>query len=399
MIDLVSIAVQIPLLGIALLFSAYLVVLTVASFVGSRKHNVAVPPKRRFAIIIPAHNEERGIAHTLQSIGMVSYPNELYDTIVVADNCTDRTAALALDEGAIVLERFDPERRGKGYALNWVIPQVLERMPGYDAFVFIDADSIMSPNFLDEMNRALQNGHRVIQSSDLVVDNPTSWRAQLTLVAFALYNYVRPLGKAQLGASTPLKGNGMCFAADVIPAVRWDNNALVEDLDLGLELVRRNIPIYFASRAKVYAVMPTTAEGATTQRMRWEGGRFNTIKTKVPSLLREAWRKRSLLLFEAALDATCPPIATFLMISLVFAGLNGLLVAEGWVTNSIMLIGWAAVVLGLALHAILGMMVARVHPRNLLALIYLPNFIVWKMGVYLKMAAGRQARHWVRTAR
>ncbi len=355
--------------------------------------------RKKFAIIIPAHNEEKVIDATLRSAKQISYPTDLFDLIVVADNCTDRTAKIALANGAIVFERFDSNRRGKGYALNWIIPQVLERLPKYEACVFVDADSIIKPSFLEEMNISLQKGQRIIQGSDLVLDNSNSWRVQLMLIAFALQNYVRPLGKSRLGFSTPLKGNGMCFGAEVLRTMKWDETSLGEDLDMGMELIAAGEKIFFNQDAVVYASMPTHADSAATQRTRWEGGRFASMRTKVPPILREAWKKKSIYIFEAAVDAAFPPLAILFLSSVVFVFLNVLFLKFGFLSTNVLVFAWLLIIAIIVIHCVFGMIIARVHPRNLLAFLYVPRFLIWKLGVYGTMLSGKAAKNWVRTER
>lgn len=401
MIDIVLGILQAPILILALFLSLYLLILTVAPFVLPNRKKQPPPGRKKFAIIIPAHNEEKVIEKTLRSALRVAYPKDMFDVIVVADNCTDQTAKIALGCGAIVFQRFDATRRGKGFALNWIIPQVLERLPapGYDACVFVDADSVMMPQFLEEMNVSLHAGHRVIQSSDLVLDNSNSWRVQLMLVAFALQNYVRQLGKSRLGFSILLKGNGMCFTADVLRTMKWDEASLGEDLDMGVDLIRRGERIHFNPDAVVYALMPEQAANATTQRIRWEGGRFASMKSRVPMVFREAMKKRNLVLFEAAIDAAFPPLAILLLGTSLFVVFNALLLYVGWISSTLIFWGWVSVIVMMSVHCILGLILARVRIRNLLALLYVPRYLAWKLGVYLTMLAGKASKGWVRTER
>jgi 1,2-diacylglycerol 3-beta-glucosyltransferase len=399
--EVVFLILLVPVLALALFFSLYLVLLTVAAVVVPRRNKRMATKYRKFAIVIPAHNEEKVIEGTLRSAFSIAYPREMFDVIVVADNCTDQTAGIALGAGAIVFQRFDPRRGGKGYALNWIIPQILEGFPapGYDACVFVDADSVISENFLEEMNYALESGQRIIQSRDLVRDNSNSWRVQLMLVAFLLQNYVRPLGKSCLGLSVPLKGNGMCFSTDVLRTLRWDETSLGEDLDMALELIRRGEKIHFNPAPVVYAIMPEDASSARTQRIRWEGGRFASMRRRVPLVLKEAWRKKSLYIFEAAVDAAFPPLALLLLGSLGFALLNVLLVKGGFLSALWTLWGWVLVLAFMIVHIVIGLMIARVSFKSLLAFLYVPRYLVWKMGVYLSMILGRTQKAWLRTER
>jgi cellulose synthase/poly-beta-1,6-N-acetylglucosamine synthase-like glycosyltransferase len=391
--------IQLPFVILAAILSLYLVVLTVAAVTASNRAHPAFPDKRRFAFIIPAHNEEKVLEHTLRSIQSVNYPPDLYDVIVIADNCSDKTAEIALRNGAVVFERIDDKIKGKGAALNWIFTQIHDRLPRYDGLVFVDGDSIVSENFLEEMNTSLHEGQLVIQASDLVLDNSTSWRVQLALIALALVNHVRPLGKSRLGLTTTLKGNGMCFAGEVISQISWDERSLTEDLDMGLELARRGIIVQFNPRAAVHSIMPTTSAGALTQRMRWEGGKFHSMLTTTPGLLKAAWKQRNITLLDAALETVLPPLVLFLLIALLCAMLNGILTWGLGLNTEVLFWGWIGVIGCLLFHCFAGALVARIHPKHLIALLYVPWFMAWKVWVYLKMLGQRGPKEWIRTAR
>jgi 1,2-diacylglycerol 3-beta-glucosyltransferase len=397
--ELIFIVLNLPFLALGGLLAIYMLLLTLSALLINRAKKPVCKNKKKFAVIIPAHNEHKVIQNTIQSAKSLQYPSDMFDVIVVADNCTDDTASIAITNGAIVFERIDDEKRGKGFALNWIVPQVLGRLSRYDACVFIDADSVVSPDFLEQMNSSLQEGHQVIQGSYLVLENWSSWRVQVATVALALQNYVRPLGKASLGFSTSLKGNGMCFASDLLRTIRWDGSSLTEDLDMGLELIRREVRVHFNPKAVVHAVMPASPSNATTQRMRWEGGRFTTIRHKLLPLLKEAWKKKSIHILEAAADLVFPPLVIFFLAVSFFVCLSGIPLWFGWMSVTFPLWAWLSILASLILHCILGIFIARVHPRNLLAVLYLPFFFLWKISVYIKMVETKDTHEWIRTAR
>lgn len=397
--DIVLIGLQAPLFSIAVLLGSYVLVITLAPAFFSGESGARVTRKLRYVFVVPAHNEEKVLAGTLESIRQIDYPPEIFDIVVVADNCTDATAQIAEIHGATVFERHDPAHRGKGYALNWIIPRLLDSHKIHDAFLFVDADSLVSRNFLEEMNRSLAEGHRVVQSSDLVLDNTGNWRVQLMLLAFALQNYVRPLGRTLLGFSAGLKGNGMCFSREILGSVPWNNESLGEDTDMGLELIRRGISIRFNPKAVVYAQMPMDAMSAATQRMRWEGGRFATIRGRIPGLLVEAWRKRNWLLLEAVVDAAFPPLAIFGVFATLFLGLNAFLLRIGSIQSTVGIWAWGIVLACLAIHCGLGLLLSPVRRASLLALRYLPVYVAWKLAVYFRMFRSQSGKEWIRTAR
>jgi cellulose synthase/poly-beta-1,6-N-acetylglucosamine synthase-like glycosyltransferase len=174
---------------------------------------------------------------------------------------------------------------------------------------------------------------------------------------------------------------------------------LGEDLDMGLELIRQGEHIHFNPEPVVYAIMPTHASGATSQRVRWEGGRFASMKHRVPTLLKEAWRKKNLDLFEAAIDTAFPPLALLLVVVTLFVLFNAALVWFGVATLQYVLWGWLAVFGMMVVHCVVGLMLAKVHPRALLAFLYVPRYLIWKVGVYISMLIGKTNKTWVRTER
>ena len=164
--------------------------------------------------MIPAHDEELVILRLLRSLDAVDYPRDRYDVCVVADNCTDATADIARTFGARVFERTDEVERAKGFALRWLLGQIAGER--YDAFVVLDADSVVEPNLLRAFDARLAAGSQVIQAYYSVLNADASAVAGLRYAALAALHFVRPLGRSVLGLSVGLKGNGMCFAAPVL---------------------------------------------------------------------------------------------------------------------------------------------------------------------------------------
>ena len=191
------------------------------------------PPTRRFMVVVPAHDEEAGIAATVISCKSLDYPDPLFQVLVVADNCTDTTAARARDAGARVIERHESTRRGKGYAIQYVIDSLKEsrEFDDLDALVFIDADSTVQPHLLRRFAQALDRGHDWIQCYDAVANADQSWRTRLMAYAFSLINGVTLQGQSALGLSAGLRGNGMCFSTTGLRRVPWNSRGLAEDLE------------------------------------------------------------------------------------------------------------------------------------------------------------------------
>jgi cellulose synthase/poly-beta-1,6-N-acetylglucosamine synthase-like glycosyltransferase len=351
-----------------------------------------------FAIIIPAHNEEKMIAKTIYSINGIIYPHTKYDVFVIADNCSDNTAQISRHLGVNVLERTDTSQRGKGYALRWAFDRLISEYDKYDAFVVIDSDSLISGNYLHVMNHYIKNGSRVIQSSDLVLPQKNNWSSEATRIGFILFNYVKPLGRKYLGFDMGLRGNGMCFTKEVLVKIPWQSWALTEDLEYGLILLLNGERIHFAPEATVWAHMPLKSENARSQRERWEEGRKDITKSYSKIFLKDSFKNRSLAFFDVFIDLITPPfVNTMLIISLLLVASFSLsfifpaTVIYTYIWGVFLLIGFVHLLLGLRLvHA----------DRDLYkSVLYIPIYVIWKVKVIVKTLFSDKPKAWVRTSR
>jgi cellulose synthase/poly-beta-1,6-N-acetylglucosamine synthase-like glycosyltransferase len=378
--------------GLALIID-YLLLLTTAALFAKRKTPPRTgEPSQRFVIMVPAHNEERLLPQLLESLGQLDYPHALYAVHVVADNCSDRTAELGRAGGAIIHERFNTELRGKGYALEWLLQQIWERDDPHDAVVILDADSVVSPNFLRVMDARLARGERVIQAYYAVREPESARSAGIRAVALTVLHYLRPQGRMVLGGSTGLKGNGMVFAADILHKHRW-TASLTEDIEYHMELIRAGERAMFAPDAVVWAEMPDSLKASQTQNERWERGRMEMIRTYVPGLIGEGLRRRSFLLLDAAIEQLIPPFS-------VVAGLSVVTLLAALLLRSPRAIGLAvANIIGQIIYIFAGLILARA-PRSLYqALLFTPAFVLWKLVLYVRLLMGIKPGGWVRTAR
>jgi len=374
---------------------AYLAFLSLAAVLGRRPAAVPATRKRRFAVIVPAHNEEPVVGDTLQSLARLDYPRELYDRVVIADNCTDRTAAVARSAGARVLERSSVGERSKGHALRWAFDRLLTE--GYDAVVVCDADTVATPNLLEVVNGEMEAGAQAVQCGDLVRPNAASWSAEATRAGFLLYNIARPLGRRVLGCSAGLRGNGMAFTSETLRRVPWTAYSRAEDLEYALLLLLSGIPVRFAPEASVYATMPAESRNAESQRARWEGGRFPIIRRHGLPLLREAIRRRSFVLLDAWIDLMTPALVNLAGVTWLcwLASVILALLGRSWVSPAV----WT-VLLGFGvIHVVCGFAAAGAMPDLLALMRHVPRYAVWKARLYLRLATGSGETRWVRTVR
>lgn len=371
--------------------SAYLLLLAIAS---RRKPPPAPPPPAlRFDLMVPAHDEEQGIARTVQSLLALDYPAALRRVLVVADNCSDATAVRARAAGARVLVRDEPALRGKGYALRHGFDVSLRE--GFaDAVVVVDADSVAAPNLLHAFAARLSRGERAVQAGSAVLNVHDSWRTQLLALGFALFNGVRSLARENLGLSCGLRGNGMCLAAATLRAHPPQAFSIVEDVEYGIALGRAGVRVAYAHEASVASAMVSSGQAAASQRRRWDLGRRALARKLGLPLLTEAALARSALLYDLALDLLLPSLSTLalciaggLAASLAFSFWQGAPAPAVW--------AWLAAAAFLTAHVARGWALSGTGLRGLQALAFAPFFVLWKVVVLSR----RPEAGWVRTAR
>jgi hypothetical protein len=369
---------------------------------GATRTAVDAPPRRRFAVLVPAHDEARSIARTLQTLTDVQYPDGLIDVHVVADNCTDDTAAVVRSCGFEAHERDDATHPGKGPALQWLLGRLAARGERYDAFLLVDADTDVDPRFLVVADALLGQGATVVQGFYGVRDPGASPTVAFRAAALAARHYLRPLGRNHLGASAGLYGNGMVFRSEVLDAHSWSGH-LTEDLEMQLALLRDGTTVTFAPDAVVVAEMPTTPAAARTQQQRWERGRVDIAKRAVPGLIRRAVRggpAGRVAYADAALDQLVPPLSVLATGSAAFA-LMRLAIAQ-WRPGRAN--RWRAAIaltmVGLQPVHVLAALWMVGAPRAVYAgLLRAPQLAVWKVGIWLDVVARGHDGRWIRTAR
>jgi cellulose synthase/poly-beta-1,6-N-acetylglucosamine synthase-like glycosyltransferase len=325
----------------------------------------------RFAVLIPAHDEERTLARALAALAEQTYPAELIDTVVVADNCSDGTAAVARDAGARVLERTDRTRRGKGWALAWAVPQLGAE---YDALAVVDADCTTSPNFLAAAAARLASDASAVQSDDVITNADASPTAGLRAASFALLARVRARGKDRLGLSCGLFGTGMAFRREVVDAHAWHGDALDDGLDYHLQLVAAGVRVQFMPEAYVASEMPVFAAASESQQRRWEAGRLQALRRWGPRLARTG----DAAAVHAVLDAAVPPQA-------LLAAINVLLLLSRR-ERSLALANAVAQ----AAFVLVGLRLARAPKGAYTGLLVSPALVGQKVLVIARLARGRR---------
>ena len=384
--------------------AGYLGVLTAAAWRRRRRSPVPVlrEPARRFAVLIPAHDEEHLIGTTIDSLIAQSYPPELIEIHVVADNCADRTAAIAAARGAEVHERRDPANPGKGPALEWLMARLDDADRTFDAYAFVDADTTADPGFLAEIDRAMSSGAVAVQAHYAVRDATAGPAVAFRAASFAARNHLRPLGRVEIGGTAGLLGNGMAFDRATIRSRRWTDH-LTEDAELQLELLRDGVLVAFAPDARVAAEMPDTLDAARSQHDRWEQGRIDLARRHLPGLLRAVVTGRSggrIAAADGAADLLVPPFSVVVAGSSLWAGTATVrvLVAPTRRHRRDAAAAWAVVAV-LVWYVVSALRMVEAPPAVYRALLGAPRMVLWKVLQWGRVLVSPRDDGWVRTAR
>ncbi len=350
----------------------------------------------KFNILIPAHNEEVVIRATLENLkSKLNNSNNFWNILVVADNCSDATAEIARSTGVKVIERHEPNLRGKGYALDYGLNYLKSQPP--EVVVFVDADCMVSQGAIEQIIDKAASTGRPIQATYLMANpNNSNPKTSVSAFAFKVKNLVRPYGLSRLGQPCLLTGTGMAFPWKVINSVNIANSNLVEDMKLGFDLSLAGYPPMFCPQSYVIGCLPQEMQTAKGQRTRWEHGHLQVLLTYIPILLKAAIKQKRFDLFVSALDLCVPPLSLLVIAWLgmtIFSFVTGLLLAI-WIPTIILSLAGS-----LLLLAILSAWVK--FGRNdlpVLQLLTIPFYILWKIPLYLQFLVKRQNR-WVRTQR
>lgn len=253
-----------------------------------RRGEVKLPEAKRnhrYAFFIAAHNEESVIANLVQSIKQQDYPSELIDVFVVADACTDRTAKEARRAGAIVYERNDLARKGKSWVLDYGFDRILNEYPDkYEAFFVFDADNLLSPTYVREMNKVFDQGYLVATSYRNSKNFDSSWISSAYALWFLREAKFLNNSRMQLGTGCAISGSGWMVSSRIIQGMHgWDFHTLTEDIQFSTFCAANGIQIAYAP-AEFYDEQPITLAASWTQRMRWTKGFYQVFFSYVGDL-------------------------------------------------------------------------------------------------------------------
>ena len=289
------------LVWIITIFWLYQLMVSLCSLVKLKDKPLLIKKDHRFMAIIPAHNEEAVIANLVESLKKQNYNKELYDIYVIADNCTDNTAKVAKEAGAIVYERFDSVNKTKGFALNWFLQQKIKEDAPYDAVCIFDADNIVDADFIKNMNKKLCQGEDVVQGYRDIKNPTDSWvTAGYALFYWTMHRFYH-LARYNLGLSPLLNGTGFMVRFDVLKPKGWDTETLTEDIEFSLQRIIKGKKLGWATDAIVYDEQPVGFKQSWSQRSRWTVGHIQCIGRYTKELALAVKEHKTLMNFDGLL--------------------------------------------------------------------------------------------------
>ncbi|NUT01640.1 MAG: glycosyltransferase family 2 protein [Sphingomonas sp.] len=385
-------AVVVILLAPFVVLTAFFV-LEVLAGLRSIRADSQPPAGASAVIVIPAHDEAAVIGETLRTL-MTDLPQGTR-VLVIADNCTDATARLAREAGADVLERSDPERRGKGHALAFAAEALKDDPP--DVFAVLDADCRMDGASIRALVRVAASGRPAQAINLLRPDRTSPPLVQISTFAFLLKNLVRQRGLQRLAGRVHLTGTGMAMPYALFRASGDVRSSIVEDLALGLELSQAGYEPSLVSDATVWS-SGSNETGTLTQRRRWEGGFLAAALRQGPKMLFQGLSRGKWADLLAGLDLLVPPLA-------LFGFLNGAVLAAAVLLTWMLDLGWWPVSIHAALLAFAGLAIFLVWRRegrefiSIGVLARLPLYVLWKLPMYVGLVRRGTPREWLRTGR
>ena len=352
--------------------------------------NSALPS---IALLVPAHNEEAVIASTLATLVPQLGKNDRI--LVVADNCTDDTAAIVRAAGVEVIERNDSENRGKGYALDFGVKHLKKDSP--EILIVVDADCQAEAGAIEKLAVCCIETARPVQALYLMhAPDNTGLKLRIAEFAWLVKNFVRPLGFSHLGLPCQLMGTGMAFPWALIQEMNLASSHIVEDMKLGVDMAIAGSPPVFCPNAVVKSYFPIDGDAVVSQRTRWEHGHLSVILHEFPRLFLTGIFRINWLLIAMALDLIVPPLSLLAGILVLFFVVTMISVALGLSTIPLQLAIVALVLFGIAIA--ISWQGRGKSIVTLMELLTVPIYVLRKIPIYLKFFVRRQ-KEWIKTDR
>ncbi len=305
------------------LFYFYQIIYAIVGVVRCPQQPPEAAKNHRYAVLIAARNESAVIAALIDSIKKQNYPQQLLDIFVVADNCTDNTAAVAQKAGATaVYERFNEVQVGKGFALDFMLKRIARDYgaDAYEGYFVFDADNLLAQNFVREMNKWFDRGYRVLTSYRNSKNYASNWLSAGYSLWFLRESRYLNYPRMQLGTSCAISGTGFLVHGDIIRKNDgWKHHLLTEDIEFSVDCVIHGEKIGYCHTAVLYDEQPCTWSQSWTQRLRWAKGFYQVFGRYHTRLIYGFAVKRQFACYDMFMT-----IAPALFVSLASVAVNGL---------------------------------------------------------------------------
>ena len=239
----------------------------------------------KYAILIAARNEEAVIVKLIDSIKKQNYPDDKLSIFVVADNCTDNTAEVARNAGAVCYERFDTKHKTKGFALQYLVECIRKDygIEAFEGYCIFDADNLLDKNFMARMNDSFDAGEKIITSYRNTKNFADNWISASYAIHWLRTVRNEHRARSLMHLATRIQGTGFLFANEIIRD-GWNYTSLTEDRAFCADAVARGYKISYNHDAIFYDEQPTSIKIAMRQRIRWAKGHLQALAETGPSL-------------------------------------------------------------------------------------------------------------------
>lgn len=309
------------MMALTIAYGAYFLAIGLAGALKPEKRCPPAPPQKRIAAIIAARNESGVIAPLIESILNQRYPAQLRDVFVVPNNCTDDTERVAREAGARILNCTVPVH-AKGEAVSWAIDELLKYPEDYDAFIIVDADNLLNPDYFQRANDALCAGAQVGQGYRDSKNYSDSWIAGCSSQFYWVMSRFYNRSRNALNMSAALNGTGILLSADYMRRVGWHTSSLTEDLEFTAQCALDGVRIWWLGDARAYDEQPNRFIDSFKQRRRWSAGTVQCMRGYLAKLLSRAVRARSLQCLDMAILFTGPIVQLMSLLPGLYFGIR-----------------------------------------------------------------------------
>lgn len=279
----------------------------------------------KFAIIVAARNEENVIGNLIESLQTQNYPSDKFDIVVIPNNCNDNTEEISKLKGAVIIN-CDIPVKSKGEVISFAFKHIFENNDVYDAFCIIDADNLVHPEFLTEMNKELCKGSMVAQGYRDSKNPSDSWISSCHSIYYWSMNcFFNGMRKSNI-LSAEVNGTGFMVHCDIVKMHGWDTFSMTEDIEFSIHCALNNYKIAWVPRAIVYDEQPLGFKESWKQRKRWSTGTLQCLSAYSIPLVKSIFKTKSIRSLDMFIFLISPSVQVIGLINFLLYGLINLFV-------------------------------------------------------------------------